>query len=115
MDEVPFAEALIAMLTWRHTTQQVLADRLGVTRASVNDWCRGRAVPNPDTVFAIERALDVAPGSLSRSLGYLPTDIEDAPAEPSTLACIDTDPRLDDRARRALRILYEELAGGDEK
>lgn len=108
-DEHCFADKLAALLASRGATQQTLADRVGVTRASVNDWCRGRATPPPETVFAIERALEVTPGELSRTVGYLPLETEEGP--PATVRdCITRAPELDDTARRLLLVLYDELA-----
>lgn len=60
------------------TSQAQLARRLGVSPQLVSDWKRGRRTPSPDQLFAIERALDVKPGQLSRHLGYVPTDAEAA-------------------------------------
>lgn len=109
-----FAAKLNALLVGRGEgvpiSQQALAERVGVTRASVNDWCRARSIPAPETVFAVERALDVADGELSRVLGYLPISIEDRPP-PTVPEVIARDPRLDDAARRLLTMIYEELAG----
>lgn len=105
-EPMSFADALIGCLAKRSKSQQYLADQLDVTRASVNDWCRGRAIPSAETVFAIEDALEVGPGDLSRTLGYVPADA----VPPTTVPeCIAADPRLSDRDRRALILLYEEL------
>lgn len=108
----PFAGRLVALMTDRGFSQQALADRLGLTRASVSDWCRGKSIPAPDTVFAAEEALEVAPGELSRELGYLPVAaIGATSSKPTVIEGIDTDPRLDDYARRLLKMIYGELAG----
>lgn len=107
-DDAPFGATLTDLLASRAVSQQALADRVEVTRASVNDWCQGRAVPRPATVFAIERALDVKPGTLSRLLGYLPLEAEDCP--PVTVPqVISQAPELGDQARHLLLVIYEEL------
>jgi excisionase family DNA binding protein len=41
----------------------------------VDSWLGGRAEPSPAEVFALEEALHLAPGCLSRELGYLPVGI----------------------------------------
>jgi len=105
----PFAEALVGALAGRDVSQQALADRIGVTRASVNDWCRGRAVPGPDTVFAIERALGIAAGRLSRILGYVPASAVRRGEVADVVDAIKGDPELDDGARRTLLLIYEQL------
>lgn len=68
----------------RHTYAQALQDllegdeiagvaaRLEVSERTVRSWLRGERVGPPKTVFALERCLDVAPGTLSRHLGYVP-------------------------------------------
>lgn len=104
-----FADRLVELMARRgDISQQSLADRLGVTRASINDWRRGRAIPAPATIFAIEQALDIRPGELSRTLGYLPLDAEEKRAT-TVLEAIAVDPDLNDEGRRLLRIVYEEL------
>jgi transcriptional regulator with XRE-family HTH domain len=40
-------------------TQQSLADELGVTRAAVNEWCRGKARPRPDVMRRLEELLGI--------------------------------------------------------
>lgn len=81
-------------------TRADLATRLGVTPQSVSNWLGGlRQPPEPDTVFAIEQALD-CPGRFSQLLGYQPAG--HAPA--ATLnELLDTDPFLDDTTRRIVR------------
>lgn len=46
---------------------------IGQTRQStVSAWINAKSEPAPDTVFAIEQALELSAGFLSRHLGYLP-------------------------------------------
>jgi len=74
-----------------------------VSQGTISTWLSGNARPQPEGVFAVELALDLPPGSLSRHLGYVPyvedpvIDLRDA---------IDTDDTLDEFDREALRMLY---------
>ncbi len=58
-----------------------VAQSLGVTEAAVSYWLGGQRVPDPDTVFALERLLGCAPGELSRHLGYVAAEAYKAPQE----------------------------------
>lgn len=109
VDEHAFAAALVDALG--EMTQQALADRLGLTRASVNDWCRARSIPSPHTVFAIEEALGLAEGELSRILGYLPLSCEGQPPGGGTVRAMGVDRYLTDEQRSLLIMIYEQMAG----
>lgn len=78
-----------------------IAKHVGLTPDAVSRWARGEVEPPPLTVFAVEQYLDVAPGDLSRHLGYLP-----AGAPPSVTEAIDADPRLTPEARTMLKATY---------
>jgi len=58
-----------------------VAKSLGVTEAAVSYWLGGQRVPDPDTVFALERLLGCAPGELSRHLGFVPAAAYKAPQD----------------------------------
>jgi transcriptional regulator with XRE-family HTH domain len=58
-----------------------VAQSLGVTEAAVSYWLAGQRVPDPDTVFALERRLGCAPGELSRHLGYVPAEAHNTPQD----------------------------------
>lgn len=45
-----------------------------VTESAVSLWMTAKSEPTRRKVFALEQALGVAPGTLSRHLGYLPVD-----------------------------------------
>lgn len=49
-----------------------LAAALGVGERTVRSWARAERSTSPEMVFALEDRLAVAPGTLSRHLGYLP-------------------------------------------
>lgn len=69
----------------------------------VADWLAGRYQPSMEATFAAERVLDLAPGALSRHLGYLPSYL----IEPASVAdAIDADPALTPAARSMLKAAY---------
>lgn len=89
-----------------------VADRIGrptpITGSAVGQWISGKTEPTgPETVFAIEAAVGVKPGTLSRLLGYLPTTAKDMTSVADAIA-VDT--RLDDDARSLLRVVYDQVA-----
>jgi hypothetical protein len=75
MSRSSFAEALHDRLDAADIAA-VAAD-LGATQRTVRSWARGERVPPPTTVFALERHLNLPPGTLSTHLGYLPAGTDD--------------------------------------
>lgn len=69
-----FGDALRAARVGRKLSQQHLAGEVGKSQSAVSQWEDNLATPEPETVFGIERCLGMAPGALSRTLGYLPLD-----------------------------------------
>jgi len=67
-----FGRLLGDALRRRDLTQQDFGRLVGASQASVSGWVSGRYEPPPAKVFAMERLLGLAPGDLSRPLGYLP-------------------------------------------
>lgn len=55
-----------------------LAAVLGVGERTIRSWARAERSTSPDVVFALEDRLAAAPGTLSRHLGYLPLDRDEA-------------------------------------
>lgn len=88
-----------------------LVDVAAVVDASqqaVSAWEKGTRIPeDPQTVFALEEAVKVAPGTLSRILGYLPLDAESVPS--AIVDSIISDGRLDTGMKRALIDIYRKL------
>jgi len=67
----------------------------GVSQSMISHWTNGRNVPNPDQVFALEDGLGLAPGQLSRHLGYVPNKaVALGWADPSVSEAVRSDPRL---------------------
>lgn len=103
-----FAAALREQLRIQNLSQKNLADRVGSGESAVSNWVAGRDEPRPQTVFAIEEALGLQPGTLSRHLGYVP----DAGWQPiPVVAAILSDPALDDAQRAALIGIYRTWVG----
>jgi transcriptional regulator with XRE-family HTH domain len=98
--DADFQAALATALNDRRMTGADLSRILGVSSAAVSLWLNSDSLTiKPDNVFAIERALELAPGSLSRLLGYLPVDA--APAVTPEEAIV-ADATLSDDARELL-------------
>jgi len=76
------------------------------SQAAISNYLTAKVEPEPAVTFAIERALQVRAGSLSRLLGYLPTTTRSARSVPDAIA---DDPGLSDTARRALMAAYQQL------
>lgn len=90
--------------------QDRIAELTGEPRVSdqtISNWRRGRYAPDMHTVFAIEEALELPPGSLSGLLGYLPTSAA-APSR-SVLEAIAMDPALTATERDVLARVYRGL------
>jgi transcriptional regulator with XRE-family HTH domain len=87
--------------------QDDLAGLLGTTQSSVSGWVNGKYEPSAATVFALERALDVDPGALSRPLGYLPVDSESQAV--TVEGAIAQSRQLDDDDKAALAAVYRAL------
>lgn len=90
----------------RGWSQEELAVKAGVSQSNVSGWESGKWAPDPEQVFAVERALRVKPGALSEHLGFVPAE----PSVRSTdlvAAILDSD--LDELDRRALAGLYRQL------
>jgi transcriptional regulator with XRE-family HTH domain len=87
--------------------QDDLARRLDTTQSSVSGWINGKYEPAAETVFAIERALNVDPGHLSRPLGYLPVDRGSASI--GVEAAIAESLLLDGDEKAALLAMYHVL------
>ena len=100
-----FAQALALHLEG-HGDKAALAAKVGVNANTPGLWLKGKE-PSRRHVFAIERALDLPPGSLAHLLGYLPT------GGVTVEVAIDADPGLPDEAKVALRRLYRGLLEGE--
>lgn len=83
------------------------ADQARKSQPTVSFWESGTHEPEAEMVFAIERAIGVKPGSLSRHLGYVPADVDPAQLALDVVSSIQNDPLLTREARRRLVGLYK--------
>jgi hypothetical protein len=75
---------------------------------SISSWCRGDSLPaDPLMVFAVERAVGVPPGHLSRHLHIWP---DQALTTCSLDVLLDDRGISDERAREALRMLLDSFS-----
>lgn len=106
-----FGSAVAEALAVRNMTQLDLATALGTTQSTISSWKNVRAVPDADTVFAVEGVLDTVipmmPGSLSRHLGYLPLTAADA--IPSAEDAIAQSDDLDADGRKLVLSVYQSM------
>jgi transcriptional regulator with XRE-family HTH domain len=103
-----FGRLLADALKGRRMKQEDLARSLGTTQSSISGWINGKYEPSAATVFTIERALGLDPGSLSRPLGYLP--VEPAARTISVDSAIAQCVTLDEEAKAVLSSLYRVLS-----
>jgi transcriptional regulator with XRE-family HTH domain len=89
-------------------SQSALARNLGLSRSAVWQWEGGRAIPDEAHVAALERELQLQPGSLSRLLGYLPTSAVEREMM-SVIEALEADPKLGERERDLLATMYRQL------
>jgi transcriptional regulator with XRE-family HTH domain len=82
---------------------EALADHGGepVSGSAVGEWERGQSYPTRRNALALERALDQAPGTLTRLLGY---DPEDSDGVSERLAAVES---ALERVVKALDALVE--------
>jgi transcriptional regulator with XRE-family HTH domain len=105
-----FAEALFHIMDLKGVSHRELGEQVGLTHTAFTGWRNLDHESSPAIIFAVERALDLPPGFLSIHLGYLPPEARSLPSpEQSYEAVVDSDPALDDRARRMLKVMYSEL------
>lgn len=102
-----FGDALSDAMKVRGYSQRDLGQELGVSQPAVSGWVVGDAEPAATTVFAAEKVLGLTPGTLSRHLGYLPTDA--VKSTPTFEAVVSSDPLLEEHDKRGLLALYREV------
>ncbi len=59
-----FAKNLEDLLRIKNITQKALADKLGITPSSVNQWVKGKREPDYDTLLKICVILDTEPSEI---------------------------------------------------
>lgn len=106
-EEAAFVAALNDAIHAAQITHKRLADATDWTTDYIRKITRGERIPKPQGVFALEEALKLRPGELSRHLGFVPVD-----AAGSVVEAIEADPDLSSEARRHLLALYREARRG---
>lgn len=81
-----------------------LAGWLGVSQSQIQRW-ETIGEPSLSVIAAIEKVFGRPPGDLLRAAGYVGDEV-------SVQTAVETDPELDERARRALLALYRSLSNG---
>lgn len=101
-----FQEALRAVLRAEEQTQEQIAGKAGISSQLISDWKAFRSSPRPDDLFRLEQALGLAPGHLSRHLGYVPAGT--LPVEEA----ISGDPWLEEGEKSVLLRFYHGIVIG---
>lgn len=74
------------------------------SQQNVSAWIAGDRVPDPSTLFVIEKVLELEPGALTAPLGFVP-----AGTGAGVERAILDDGRLTASRKRALLAVYREL------
>lgn len=72
-----FGVALKAAREDQDLSQETLGRAIDSFQTRISSWETGRTEPEPHSVFALERTLDLPPGSLSQHLGYIPIECKE--------------------------------------
>lgn len=105
-----FSRALRSARITAGLTQKALGDDVGVSQNTISSWEAGELPAQPELVFALERALGMSPGWLSRLLGYLPLPDGDGDR---FIDAIRDNPHLGESTKRVLAAFYHELLGNE--
>lgn len=103
-----FAAALRQALGTHAMSHAELARRINRSPSAISNYTIGRDAPGPETVFAIEQALGLAGGYLSRLLGFCPCESGHDP--PGFEEAVLADPALPVEHKKTLIGLYKGLA-----
>lgn len=109
-----FRQALARYRNARNWSLRRLATEVGVSSSTAGYWEKGRTLPTPTNVVALEQALGLDPGTLARLLGYLPIAEDVDKATMDILQALERDPRLGKRERAVLTAVYRELTRPNE-
>lgn len=104
-----FVGALAAALREADVNGRALGEALGLSPSSVSKWLRGKTTPAPETLARLEKIVGQEPGSLSRTLGYVPAEVPRTSQAPRVADAVGSDPRLGPRERAVLLAVYREL------
>lgn len=103
-----FMDDLYTILERKGVTQRQLRDDLGWgSHTYMNRWRNLIKEPDPEEVFELEEYLGLAPGTLSRRLGYLPVAAEKTPRPAGFEAVVAADEILPDWGKEQLLSVYQ--------
>lgn len=106
--QTAWTTALRRLLADRAMTAKQLAEALDISAQTLTNRNTAAGGPLPSHVFAVEQALELEPGHLSRLLGYVPAEWD----YPTVVAdAVAADPNLSDAGRDAMLALYRSLTG----
>jgi transcriptional regulator with XRE-family HTH domain len=106
-----FARALETEMSLARLNQTQLAGRAGLSQGVISSWLLQKTSnPDPQSVFATERAMNLRGGRLSRHLGFMPVPADDRAPKLDLIDLIEHDPDLRDPLdREAVASLYRVL------
>lgn len=105
-----FIDDLYVILERKGITQRQLRDDLGwSSHTYMNRWRNLVTEPDPEEVFALEEYLEIAPGTLSRHLGYLPVAVEKQSRPAGFEAIVTADEILPDWGKEILLTSYRQI------
>lgn len=107
-DRETFGRELRAARKAKGMTQTDLANLVGVSQPAIAGYELATSAPGVQETFALENALEVKPGALSKHLGFLPAEALRGGVS-SVRRAIEEDPALDPADRKALLATYERL------
>jgi transcriptional regulator with XRE-family HTH domain len=104
-----FMNDVYRLMDQKKISQREMAAALGWSSHTVmNRWRHLMKEPDPEQVFELEEYLGVAPGGLSRRLGYLPLSAAKLPTG-DLEKMITNDPVLPDWGKEILLVSYREI------
>ena len=105
-----FGAALTARRRELALSQTALGRALGgIGQSAISQWECGGVQPQREHVFAAEKVLGLAPGTLSRLLGYLPPSAPARAEATDVRKAIRRDPFLTEKEKRSFVCLYEAI------
>lgn len=108
-----FGAALKMARTAAGLSQRAVGEAIGLSQSAYNTYEVGSQEPSRETVFLLEEVLDLAPGALSRHLGYLPVAWE-RKKRLTFEEFIQVEEKTLTSSQRAMLVqLYRELTGAE--
>lgn len=108
-----FVQTLDWILKERGLSQRRFVADIGLSsHTEITRWRTLGYEPRPDVVFTIEEYFDLAPGTLSRTLGYLPVSARSIPLDVSDFEeMVRSHQLLPPWGKEILLVSYREIMG----